>query len=257
MFAIFIALIVVYTTDISLVIVAQKKKLSNTVKLSPAFFWIGIVGLTITLPVSIIAILVFHEIAYGFVCVIAAVVFSLLILAFYGFKVEYNEKSINYRYFFEHQKSIEIKEIKQMRNGLDLVISTQNSKLIIRNYMSGKEELYLFLQKKVSVRNQKEVPNVIRFADAVERPGEFVFMYVLMCVLSIAMIIIILFVKPAGFYLAFFIILASLFPLIVVLSVLSAKRAHSSNFWCSIARILFRKGYLRTDEIEGKDSRKK
>ena len=247
MFLPFVFLGVIYAVNIIVAVANRRPSPPNTVRLSRAFLWIGVAGLALMLPVSIVLIAVFKERAFGYFCVIAAVIFTFLILGYYGFDLVYDDETITYRYFFEARKTIRIRDVKRLRRGLDLVIETKENRLTVRNYMSGADELFLHLQSRVSEKKQKEVPKVIRFSEAVERPGEFMIIYVLGALVNVGLWIMMIAFHAdwRGFVLAS--VLSALWAAVVFLSIHSAKRARSSFFWRRVASLLFRKGYLRED----------
>lgn len=250
----------------TIVIVAHKKKRvsdksANTVRLSQAFLWIGCIGSGATIAAAVTALLIFEEYAFGYCCVIFALIFSFIILGYYGFEVRYNEKTIAYRYFFEKRKEITIRGITDLFNGLDLVITTQGGRLTIKNYMSGKDDLYEHLRTRVSLKKQKTVKKVIRFFDAVYRPVEFVVMYIITFLLAIVMWFILFYFRlfdngtEEGYVaMVFCVFLGVALPTIVFMSIYSAKRAHSSAFWHKIAAHLFKPGYLRCDDDDNGDT---
>ena len=242
----FVFLGVIYAFNIMIAVASKRPSPPNSVRLSRAFLWIGAAGLALMLPVSIFSIAVFGERTFGYFCVIAAVLFSLFIFAYYGFDLVYDDDTITYRYFFEERKTIKIRDVKRLRKGLDLVIETKEKRLTVRNYMSGTDELYLHLQSRVSEKQQTEVKKVIRFSEAVERPGEFIAVYILVSLVHVGLWIMVI-VFSSDNWLGYVLAGALSVPwaAIVFLSVHSAKRARSSLFWRRIALALFRKGYLR------------
>lgn len=209
-----------------------------------------IVGIILSAIMSVLSITEFaNDELLAFVFFILALFSSLLIFAYFGFRIVFDEEKIVYRYFFEAPKTIYYKDITEVRVGLDLVIRTKDRKLTVSNYMTNMPALLIkmmpYLPKKKKV---KEVPKVKSFFDAVERPMDYVIVFIVVEVVM-TLVSVMLLISPRsdtqvriGIGIVWFLLLGFFF-----LCIHSAKRAHSSAFWKKIANICFKNGVLRDD----------
>ena len=91
-------------------------------------------------------------------------------------------------------------------------------------------------------------PDVRKFRDSVERPGEFIFGFVLMEILSVFLLTLPLWVDTAeadGIAWFFVIGIPIVLNALIVLTVVSVKRAHASMRWRAVAALLVKEGYLK------------
>ena len=191
------------------------------------------------------------------ICVIFALFSSFLVLGYYGYRIEYDEKEIRYRFFFEKSKVISYRNIVKIERGIDLVIRTKCDVLKVSNYLTNIDALYLQLLKKVNISKNatdKFYPKVRKFKDSVYRHGELIFAYCLLITIAIffdAMLVWALLDEHittladiiGAIALLLFINLSV--ATVVILSVFSAKRAHSSKRWKKIAQLLIKEQYLK------------
>lgn len=216
------------------------------IKIHKAYLIIGVVLSTVFAVLSAWLFLELSK-ALSFLAFIFAVLWSLLVFSYFGFRIVFDEEKITYRYFFEKPKHIFYKEIVEIRHGLDLIIQTKDQKLVIPSYMTNVGALLLKMMPYLPKRKKvKEVEKVRSFFDSVERPLEFVIVFVMLEVVFIALFV--WFLIASHFdsrVIAIMGVCLGAITALVFLCVHSAKRAHSSAFWRKVANLLFKKGYLR------------
>ncbi|MBE6553544.1 MAG: hypothetical protein E7666_04285 [Ruminococcaceae bacterium] len=219
---------------------------SPYIKLHKAYL---VIGGSVSILACILSVWSFLQISksLSFVLFVFALLSSLLVFAYFGFRIAFDDEKIIYRYFFENAKTIYYKDIIEIRHGLDLIIKTNSRQLVIPNYMTNMGALLLkmmlFLPKR---KNVKEVPKVRSFFESVERPREFLIVFVGLEVVFSALFA--WFLIASNFdsrVIIFAAICMSAISGLFFFCVHSAKRAHSSVFWNKVAKKLFKDGYLR------------
>ena len=102
--------------------------------------------------------------------------------------------------------------------------------------------------------NSKNDEKVRKFSDSVYRPGEFIFAFIMMYLLFAAFDVLLLVYAGTDTWevkaLLGFSVSGYVFPII---SIVSAKRSHSSKFWRSVARVCYKDGYLKVDDTHPRD----
>ena len=92
-------------------------------------------------------------------------------------------------------------------------------------------------------------PKVRKFRDSVERPGEFIFGFVVMEIFAVAIPVVAALEgigdSYRGLVLTFVVGLPVVLNAFILLTVISVKRAHSSKAWRKVAKVLVRNGYLK------------
>ena len=90
---------------------------------------------------------------------------------------------------------------------------------------------------------------VRKFRDSVERPGEFIFGFVVMEIFAVAIPVVAALEgigdSYRGLVLTFVVGLPVVLNAFILLIVISVKRAHSSKAWRKVAKVLVRNGYLK------------
>ncbi len=216
------------------------------IRLHKGYLWLGLILTVVEVGMSLWTYLDGSE-GVSLIFFILSLLSSLLIFAYLGFRITFDDEKLAYRRFFEKPKTIYFKDIREIRCGLDIEIQTKTQKLVIPNYMTNTAALMVkmmpYLPKKKKI---KTVPRVRRFRDSVERAGEFIFAFAL---LDVALLGVFIWVNiaqkfdPTTFY-----VLGGLLIFIngvFFLMVHSAKRAHSSRFWGKIAKLFYKEGYLK------------
>ncbi len=216
------------------------------IKIHKAYLIVGGGTTILFVALSIFAFLQLSE-QLSFILFIFALLSSSLVFSYFGFVIFFDDEKITYRYFFENAKTIYYKDIMEIRHGLDLIIKTNSRQLVIPNYMTNTVALLLkmtpFLPKRKKV---KEVPKVRSFFESVERPKEFLIVFVGLEVVFAA--ISVWFLVASNFdsrMIIFVVVCMSVISGLFFFCVYSAKRAHSSVFWNKIAKHLFKAGYLK------------
>ena len=90
---------------------------------------------------------------------------------------------------------------------------------------------------------------VRKFRDSVERPGEFIFGFVVMEIFAVAIPVVAALEGTGdsyrGLVLTFVVGLPVILNAFILLTVMSVRRAHASKTWRKVAKLLVRNGYLR------------
>lgn len=222
--------------------------------LSKAYLYLGLIG-SIACFVGGIIIMIFDSYAIAIVFFILATLFAFILSGYFGYRIYYDDEKIVYRKYFESYKVLHYKDIIRINYLFDIEIYTENSKLIIPSYMANSQNLLAtVLQYVPNKATQKIKPKekVRKFSDSVYRPGEFIFAFILMPILGTAGLAIVLILgepeqKDYKLVLGTFICLAVVMYIYPILGIISAKRAHSSKFWRSVAKLLYREGYLKKE----------
>lgn len=227
----------------------------NSLYLNKAYFWIGLIGTTVCFFAGII-IWIIESIWLSFVFFALALVFAFILSGYYGNRLWYDDEKILYRKYFEKYKIIYYKDITTLRCDYDIEIETKEKRLIVPSYMVNYGAFLDVLVNNTSPKSRLKIrpeSKTRKFRDSVYRVGEFVFSYVLMYVLMAGYLLIWLvcdkdrsILEPENTFalcaVIFMTVIGCAFPII---SIISAKRAHSSNFWKTVAKYCFREGYLK------------
>lgn len=97
------------------------------------------------------------------------------------------------------------------------------------------------------MKNDKK--KVRKFPDSVYRPGEFIFAFVMMYLLGILFdALLIIYVKEYSWEVWAMLGLSAFCYIIPIVTFISAKRAHASKFWRSVAKICYKDGYLKDED---------
>lgn len=219
--------------------------------LNKAYFYLGLIGTVLFAAVAII-VLIFDSIALSAVFFALAVLFAFILSGYYGYRVYYDDEKIVYRKYFERYKTVLYKDIKRVEYLFDIEITAKAGKLTIPCYMANSdallEEMLRHLPKK-AIQKVDPQEKVRKFSDSVYRPGEFIFAFIMMYLLFAAFDVLLLVYAGIDTWeskaLLGFSVLGYVFPII---SIVSAKRSHSSKFWRSVARVCYKDGYLKVDD---------
>lgn len=223
----------------------------HQVRLPQKYFFLGIISSIFFAFGSMISFLGDKKFL-ALICIIFSSFSFGLVIGYFKNRIYFDEeKIISYKLFRVSQK-IYYKDIKKFRIGFDIEIETDSNKLLIPNYMVGYEELVIcahkILPQSRHIRGIKK-PKVRKFKDSVERPKEFLFGFVIMEILSVALLLILIFVdiqeKDLKLALSMCVGLPIFINIVIVITVVSAKRAHSSKFWRFVAKYCFKPGYLK------------
>ena len=90
---------------------AQLDKKHDYLHLSKAYFWLGLMGSVMFIIVAIITLILNTEIYIVYIFLVVAIVFAMLLLGYYGYRVYYDDEKILYRSFFGRYKIIHYKYI--------------------------------------------------------------------------------------------------------------------------------------------------
>lgn len=228
---------------------------SKTLKISSAFRAMGYILCVANLGFSVVAH-INDETGLMWVGLSLALVSALLVSKYYGFSLVYDSKKFVYRSFFGAYRTVYYREILGLENGLDLHIITKNDVIKIPNYVVGRMAFYEHLKKTVSLdsKTQAPIPRVRKFSESVYRPGEFVFVYIVMFVVGLLFAGLIVWayfdgqiVSSSDRACAGGLFLFAMFapPFCVGLSVYAAKRAHASKKWRKVLKYFIKDSYFR------------
>ena len=220
----------------------------NIVTLHPAY---AVLGVVISLICCILSFVAYNaenmDTAVAIFSFVMALIGPVFVLGYLGYRITYDEEKITYRCFFEKPKTIYYKDVVDLKMGMDLKIKTIDRTLRIKNDTVNFKKMFTYIEPRVEKRVETEpkpVPKVRKYADSVERPGEFVVLYVVWLTLC-AVFWIMAFWAVEIIYFAIFVTVFS--GIYTFSSIYSAKRAHSSEFWRKIAYLCYRPGYLVDD----------
>ena len=88
-----------------------------------------------------------------------------------------------------------------------------------------------------------------KFSDSVYRPREFIFAFVMMYLLGILLdALLIIYVKEYSWEVWAMLGLSVFCYIIPIVTFISAKRAHASKFWRSVAKICYKDGYWKDED---------
>ena len=97
--------------------------------------------------------------------------------------------------------------------------------------------------------NSKNDEKVRKFSDSVYRPGEFIFAFIMMYLLFAAFDVLLIVYAGTDTWEAKALLGFSLLGYVLpIISIVSAKRSHSSKFWRAVARVCYKEGYLKADD---------
>ena len=230
----------------------------SNIKLHPIFCVIGYV--TSILFLALGTVLYFYsDIWVALVCVIFSILSDMLILGYYGYSVNYDNKKLIYKKFFGKYKTILYRNIVNIEYGMDLTIRTKDDTLVIPNYALNVKKLYNYLSGRLKLdeeKTQKLAPRVRKFRESVHRPREFIFAFGLLLLLSVFVELFFVWLYVTGkiviqeknaliFIIGFNVLSGIVLPFYVILAIVSAKRAHSSTKWRKIARLCIKEHYLK------------
>ena len=227
------------------------------IKLHPILCVIGYVSSIIFLALGVL-LYFYSGILAALVCVIFSFFSDILILGYYGYIVKHDNEKLTYRKFFGKYKTILYRNIRGIEYEMDLVIRTKDDTFVIPNYALNVKKLYNFLSDRLRLeeKTNKLGPRVRKFKDSVHRPKEFIFVFVLLLALSLFVEILFAWICFAGkmvvqsksdiiFIIVFNVLSGVVLPCYVILTIISAKRAHSSKKWKKIARLCIKEHYLK------------
>jgi len=227
---------------------------SNEVRLHPMFCIIGLVA-SLANAIAIFVAGMIHNTPLLIIASILALLGSLLVAGYFGFRLNFDDEKIVYRFFYEKYKIIFYREIVDFRRGLDLEIKTPAKFITIRNYMTNIDVLYYAIVPHLSgsaVKTMKKKARVRKLQDSLERSGEFVFMAIFWSVVCAGWLFFMHWSATHGLKgqwpaeaLLFFDIAGPVSAIIVWLPIPVSKRAHSSKLCKFLAKYLIREGYLK------------
>lgn len=235
----------------------EQKRLDKEHKylhLNSGFFLVGFLGTVISIVLAILAV-IFKLYAFGVLLLAFGIVFSFVLSGYYGYRIYFDDEKIVYRKYFESYKAIYYKDVTKIVFEYDLEIKTKKKKLTVPCYMANFNLLLESVKGNCPEKAMKKVDpkvKVRKFSDSVNRPGEFIFAFVLMYLLDVCLIVFLIpgflngEIFSSGLSVAMIFIVAIVgcfsFPIVTVISV---KRAHSSKFWRKVARVCVREWYLK------------
>ena len=234
---------------------SNQKKLDKKhyyLHLNKAYLLLSVIGSAVCLIAGVLVIIFDHwTVAKVFFAL--SICFAFILTAYFGYRIYYDDEKLMYRKYYGSYKVIYYKDIERIDYIFDIEITSKDLKLSIPSYMANANDFLETVLNNIPAKAKqkiKPVGKVRKFSDSVYRPGEFIFAFVLAYLLAgCALFLLICFWDPDsdGFYVCaitwiFLIVLVCVLP---ILSIISAKRAHSSKFWNCIAKMLFKDGYLQ------------
>ena len=226
----------------------------SEIKISPVYLIVGYVSFFFCATFSVFAYFFMDAIDISVLFLIFSVMLAAFIFGFYRYRVIYDREKLSCRKYFGKYKTMYYSEIVHIEYGLDLIIRTGKDTLIISGDKKNVSALYAFLQENLKLDEKNELPPRVRkLKDALYRPGEFYFIFGIAIVISVLMSAILIWEWIQGrvegaerVYVVLMLILSLILaPGYVIISVVSAKRAHSSEKWRKIAYMCIREEAFR------------
>lgn len=251
-----ISLVLIYILISFLMLLAKKERSTkkNIVFLSPIFLIVGILGV-VGFSVFEIGSIIGKDVvaAAGFM---AFILMSLsLVVAYFNCRLFFRDTYVIKRNFLRLKTRIDYDDILTIKkeNGT-VIFRTKKTKIKISSQMVGKREFFTALKpykNKIQDLNNVpfgKVPRVLKYKDAVNNYGEFVFCIVMFVLFEIfwlvlALINVFKYHDPDG--VCFCGLAFLLMVLVHIATVESAKRHHSSKFWAFVSKFTYKKGYLK------------
>ena len=219
--------------------------------LNKVYFYLGLIG-SLLFTLVAVTVLIFDSETSAIVFFALAILFAFIISGYYGYRIYYDDEKIVYRKYFERYKAIYYKDIRKVDFEFDIEITAKDKKLTVPCYMANSsallEEMLIHIPKKAT-QKIKPQEKVRKFSDSVYRPGEFIFAFILMYALGIVFdALLIIFVKDRSWEVWMLFAVSAGCYILPIISIVSAKRAHSSKFWRAVARVCYKEGYLKVDD---------
>ena len=188
----------------------------------------------------------YSGIEVAIICLALASLSLILVFAYYGYTVKYDNKKITYRKFYGRYKKIYYNKIIDIECGLDLIIRTKDDTVTFPNYLNGVDELVICITQNTNLKSEKndeaKVPRVRKLKDSIYRHHEIVLAYVLIDVMTIMIFAFCLYSlfndkNEIGAIVVMLIYCALILFLMTPLAFISLKRQHSSKRWHKIAKL--------------------
>lgn len=219
--------------------------------LSNVYFYLGLIG-SILFSVGGILIWFLDSTLLAIVFLTLAILFTFILSGYYGYRIYYDNEKIVYRRYFEKYKAIYYKDITRVNYQYDIEIMTKEKQLTIPCYIANASELLEVMLKYIPQKAMKKLnpkKKVRKFSDSVYRPKEFIFAFVLMYLLVISFdALLIICVEEYSWEVWAMLGLSVIGYILPIISFISAKRAHASKFWRSVANICYKSGYLKNED---------
>lgn len=254
--AFFISLIITYLVVFLFMFLSKKDPgtNSNILKLHAIYLILGLFSLA-GFSIFEIGSIYSHDILA--MSIFSAFVFLslLLIIAYFNCRLFFFDTYVISQNFFRIRKRINYDDFVTIKkeNGT-VFLRTEKNKIKISQYMVGKREFFKSLKPyKNQIKNLNDVPlgavpRVLKYKDAVNNYGEFVFAIIVFILFEIATLIIAglnMFLFKKYEFVVFFLSLFVLLCLVHFVTIQSAKRHHSSKFWAFVSKYTYKEGCLK------------
>ena len=228
-------------------ILDKQKGTNSVVKLHPLYFVIGVVcSFAFNIPAVFLAIR--EQVEISLVLFSFSMLSISLIFGYLNCRIYYDENGIVVQNFWRKRETIFYHEITDIKVEMDIVLKTEKTEITIRDYMVGRFDFlsfiapYLKFSKRRKLKSIVEIPRTRKYRDAVYRSSDFIIGLSIYTVVITAFSVFITFYDDSG-WICLFLIPATLF--FDWLVIYCAKRAHSSKFWATIAKVVYRDGYIK------------
>ena len=229
----------------------------NLVRPNSANLWLGIFGLVFFGGISFYFC---TQDQNGWIFFLMSSPLSLiLVVGYFNCRFFYNEKNLTYRNFWGKKITIPYSEITDVEIGIDVIIFSGKKKVKIAPEMVGRSDFFDTIKPHVDAileekernkrENPKQIPKVRKFKDSVYRPGEFVFVYSMLSILTIAMAVILI----MGGYIIGALVVCAIIGMMVFLAFYAPRRAHSSKFWLAITKKFYQAYSLKLEQKDDMD----
>lgn len=252
----FISLIVIYLSVSLFMFLARKDTVTknNVVKFHMIYLIIGLISL-VGFSVFEVCSICAHDILAMWIFAVFVLLSWSLIVAYFNCRLFFFDTYVVSQNFFRIKKRIDYKDFITIKkeNGT-VFLRTEKQKIKISQHMVGKREFFKCLKPyKKQIKNLNDVPigkipRVLKYKDAVNNYGEFVFAITVFVVFEIITVVIAglnLFLFEKYEMVVFFLVCFVLLVFVHFLTVQSAKRHHSSKFWFFISKYTYKEGSLK------------
>ena len=220
--------------------------------LSKAYLYLSIIGSAICL-ISGILILIFDHWTIAAVFFALSICFAFILTGYFGYRIYYDDEKLMYRKYYGSYKAIYYKDITHIDYIFDIEITSKDRKLVIPCYMANSNDFLETVLNNIPKKAKKKVKptsKVRKLSDSIYRPVETIAGYVITGLCSaICVPLVFLGLKRQGsdgiLFAIVFVGLGVIMCMFTIFGPISAKRAHSSKFWHSVAKLLHKDGYLK------------
>lgn len=230
----------------------------NVIKLNEMYLGLSIVFLAFFAGFSYFMSIVNDDFRAWIVFLVLSPLGISLAVSYFNCRIFYDENSLTYRNFWGKKTTIRYCEITEVEAGIDFLIFSGKRKIKITSDLVGRGDFFELIKPYIDAvleekerrkkENDQPLPAVRNFWDSVCRPGEFVFVIVLYSI-GFLFCFTIFVIYASWFFFGLGILLAAC----AFCTYYAPKRAHSSEFWLAVAKLLVQESHLKLDKTQNTD----